>query len=183
MKGAASFTLILMGFVFGWMSFLPGEAAHGKFSVLQVLTIFGASVAMALPFSLDAKHVPILVKKVMSMWFVSGKAISWMLLAWNVRIEKTDTTPLPRSKKPLGLRFLSGFRWFLPRKRREEIDIIMSDLQKDVREMKRGGESKLLIETVIAWRTLETLGTYFSGTIHYLLSKAPLVLKFINRGG
>lgn len=86
-----------------------------------------------------------------------------------------------RRKSRCRPRCLLGFRWFVPRDERTEINMIIGNLKKDVREMRSQGFSPSFISFVVFWQTARTITAYiFAGTFKALLKVTP-VASFLRR--
>ena len=65
-----------------------------------------------------------------------------------------------RKNASVGISLLKAFRWFLPRSRRADIDLIIDDLKQDRREMKEKKCSAWLIQAALLSRSLVTIAIY-----------------------
>lgn len=74
------------------------------------------------------------------------------------------------------LRLLKAFRWFLPPQMREDLDIVIADLEEDVSDMKMEKRSRHFIFTVLLWHLIRTVSAYlWSGTTNLLTKVLPFI--------
>jgi len=102
-------------------------------------------------------------------------ALGWMFIFVKIieRSEKrslrTDSDMIPSGDDSRILRLLRTFRWFCSKSHKEDIDLSIADLKRDVRVMHREGRSRLFIRCVLLWQV-------FGGTIIPILIAAVLSL-------
>lgn len=92
-----------------------------------------------------------------------------------------DYSVLSQRMYSLPLGTLSGFRWFIPRAHREEIDLIIDDLKEDKSEMLRQKRSKKFIFLVLSWHVTRVISAYVWDGVTGLVKRVVPVAKFLSK--
>lgn len=96
-------------------------------------------------------------------------------------VAQTTEKPLSRTEITKIIKLLTGFRWFCGPENREHVDLITSDLKKDVRTMQKENRSGFFIRSVVLWKTIGTiLPICYDGCLRLLTKLIPLG-KYIAR--
>lgn len=61
------------------------------------------------------------------------------------------------SRFPLKPTLLQTFRWILPRAHREEIDLVIADIEQDIKDLRKQRHSHWFIRIVVLWHSLRTI--------------------------
>jgi hypothetical protein len=131
-----------------------------------------------------------------SSWFITAKNAFFMVIMFTIgnltmfaldwvrwdgmAFLKNCASRVLKAGGPLHL--LKAFRWFLPRTVREDLDIVIADLEEDMKEMKQQKRSRRFIFAVLSWHVLRTITAYFvDGARGVLLKLAPF-LRYFSKG-
>jgi hypothetical protein len=82
---------------------------------------------------------------------------------WAAMKCQTKDDPMDASFKPtqararFGMRMLSGFRWFCSKETREVLELVIADLKRDAKEMKRENRSEAFISLVLGWKSQQSI--------------------------
>ncbi|WP_009964875.1 hypothetical protein [Verrucomicrobium spinosum] len=99
-----------------------------------------------------------------------------------IRVAKSVVAHL-RSTRRVSPSLLLALRMFLPRKQREEIDLIISDLVEDIKEMKAARRGGIYIRCVVGWHTVRTIIAYlWDGSLRIFRKIIPLAALFRKLG-
>ena len=109
--------------------------------------------------------------------------------------DKLDSLPIhvehfsPKKKRGAGrtktlidpLSLLTAFRYFLPRCHRGELDLIISDIKEDRKEMRKKQCRSSLIYCATLWHAIRTIAAYLWDGAWSLVYRVAPVLKFLRR--
>lgn len=90
------------------------------------------------------------------LYLLMGVALIWEIYEYQ-RSEDYHLRRLKAGQRRVGyriLRLLEAFRWFCSRKAKDDIDLIVADLRRDIRSMRREGRSNRFIRFALLWRVI-----------------------------
>jgi len=109
--------------------------------------------------------------------FVAGSITGRRLKQWSARraTEGKDTQTATRRREHWVLKLLRGFAWFCGETRREEIELIIADLKRDVRQMKKERRSKAFMGKVLVWHGVwAVVAMLWDGLMRILAAVVPV---------